>query len=375
MPINKDALALVAKVNKQLGDPGAVVLASDMRVAKRFPSGSLSLDVALGGGWPGNQWIEIVGKESHGKTAVVLKTIAANQEIDPTFTTLWIAAEHYDSDQAAALGVNNSMVIVHSTQTMEEAYTAMLEFAKSRTVDCIVLDSYPALIAAEENEKEMDEATMALGARLTGKFFRKAGSATRRSLVDDDRPLLGIIINQYRDAIGQFSPHGTPKTTPGGNAKNYAFYVRVECRRDEYIQEARPGKGKINVGQVIKVKTIKNKSAAPQQVASLDFYFRDAPVLGFKRGEIDVVKELVTMGILLDVIERKGPWFKFAEKQWQGKDALVADLRQDMDLREHLDKAVRLAAEHIDEAYSISEEDVAAAETSGKRQVSRGRTA
>jgi recombination protein RecA len=368
--ISKDTLAIVAKVNKTLGE-GAVVLASDMHVAKRFPSGSLSLDLALGGGWPGNQWVEVIGKESHGKTAVVLKTISANQALNPDFTTLWIAAEHYDSDQARALGVDNTRVIVHSTQTMEEAYTVMLDFASSRAIDCTVLDSYPALIPSEEAEKDMDESTMALGARLTGKFFRKAGQATRRSLVEDDRPHLGIIINQYRDAIGQFSPHGTPNTTPGGKAKNYAFYTRVEVKRDEWIQEARPGKGKINVGQVIKVKTIKNKSAAPQQTASIDLYFRDAPVLGFRRGDIDVVKELVTMGILLDVIQRKGPWFNFGERKWQGKDPLMAELRQDADLREEVDKAVRIAAEHVDEAYSISDDDMALAETSGERRVRR----
>ena len=120
-----------------------------------------------------------------------------------------------------------------------------------------------------------------------------------------------------------------------------------------------------------KVKTIKNKSAAPQQTASFDFYFRDAPVLGFKRGEIDVVKEMVTMGILFDVIERKGPWFSFAGERWQGKDAMTAELRQNLDLQEHLDKEVRLAAEHVDDAYTITEEAVAEAATAGKRQVAR----
>lgn len=381
MAVNAEALALAAKINKAQGE-GTVVIASDMRIAKRFTSGSLSLDVALGGGWPGNQWVEVIGMESHGKTAIVLKTIAANQRVDPDFTTLWIAAEHYDTDQAEALGVDNSRVVVIPTQAMEFAFQTMLEFAAARAVDCIVLDSYPALVPDEEADKDMDEAVMALGARLFGKFFRKAGAATKRSLSDpDDRPILGIVINQYRDAIGQFSPHGTPKTTPGGKAKNFAFYVRVEVKRDEFIDEARPGKGKVRVGQVIKVKTIKNKSAAPQQVATVNFYFRDAPNLGFLRGDYDVVKELFTMGLLFDVIERRGAYFQFDNGEvgedgkpryrWQGKDSMIAALREDLTLQDEIRDAVMSEASKTDAERSITEADVDAAESAGKRKVSR----
>jgi recombination protein RecA len=379
LSVNKEALALLAKINKT--HPGAVCFASEMRVAKRFTSGSLSLDIALGGGWPGNQWVEVIGRESHGKTFIVYKTLAANQKKDPNFTCLWVAAEHYDTDQAEALGVDNDRVIVVPTQAMEFAYQTMLDFATSRSVDMIVLDSYPALIPDEESEKDMDEATMALGARLTGKFFRKSGAATKRSMTDpDDRPLLGIVINQYRDAIGKFSPHGTPTTTPGGNAKNYAFYTRVEVRRDEWIQESRPGKGKVNVGQVIKVKTIKNKSAAPQQVATIDAYFRSAPYLNFARGDFDTTKEIMIMGILFDVIKRAGAYYEVDNGEyddrgkpvlrWHSKENTLAAIREDLDLQEFLYEKVLAASQHADER-SISEDDLTAAENSGTKKVSR----
>src|SRR5213076_1488749 len=121
MGLNTEALALAARINKELGE-GAVIVASDMRVPKTFTTGSLSLDIALGGGWPGNQWSEIIGKEGYGKTAITLKTIAANQRINPDFSTLWVAAEHYDTRQAKALGVDNSRVVVVSTQDMVVAY-------------------------------------------------------------------------------------------------------------------------------------------------------------------------------------------------------------------------------------------------------------
>lgn len=370
MAINKETAALAAKINKALGED-AIVVASDMHIPKTFTSGSLSLDIALGGGWPGNQWIEIIGRESNGKTAITLKTIAANQEADPEFTTLWVAAEHYDKEQAAALGVDNSRVVVVSTQDMVVAYDSMLQFAEARAVDCIVLDSYPALIPPEEEQKNMDEVQVALGARITGKFFRKAGSASRRSMTDgEDRPFLGIIINQYRDKIGGFSPMGTPQTTPGGNAKNYAFYTRVEVKRDEYIDEKVPGKDmKVKVGQTIKVKTVKNKQAPPQQVASIDFYFRDAPLLGFKRGEYDVVKEVLTLGLVYDLIERRGAYFMYGDNKWQGRDAMLQAFREQPDLLAALDAEVRQIA--VKGGRDLAEDTVSAAESAGKRTVKR----
>lgn len=370
MGLSTEAVSLAAELNKRLGE-GSVVLASDMRVARRYTSGSLSLDVALGGGWPGNQWAEVLGMESHGKTAVVLKTIAANQVTDPDFSTLWIAAEHYDVDQASALGVDNSRVVVVPTQEMEVAYETMLQYAKARAVDCIVLDSYPALIAKEEEDKSMDEAVMALGARLTGKFFRKAGAATRRSLILEERPMLGFIINQYRDKIGAFAPHGTPKTSPGGNAKNYAFYVRVEVNRDEWIEQALPGKGKVKVGQKIKVRTIKNKSAAPQQIAYLDFYFRDAPILGFSRGDYDLTKELVAMAVVYDVITRGGATFSFAGHKWKGKDAMFEAIRHDVALRNQISDQVRDVALDPLRMMGVTETDLSTADAVGVRTIHR----
>lgn len=371
MSINLNAQALQARVNKRWGD-GSLVPAAELAVARRFTSGSLSQDMALGGGWPGNHWVEIFGKESHGKTAVVLKTIAANQAVDPSFTTLWVAAEHYDIEQAAALGVDNTRVLLAPTQQMEAAYQIMLDAAEARAADCIVLDSYPALIPDEEAEKDMDDFVVALGARLTGKFFRKAGKATHRAA--DERPMLGIIVNQPRVDVGGYSPHGPAMTTPGGWAKNFAFYVRVQVSRDDYIYETRPGKGKTAVGQVIKTKTVKNKSAAPQRVASVDFYFEDALTTGFRRGEYDTVKEIVTMGVLYDAITRAGAYFRFGQQQWLGRDAMVEGLHQDPALRAEVTRTV-LAALGTPVQRRLGETDLAAAQNVGTKRVRRNDTA
>jgi recombination protein RecA len=363
-----DTEALMAKINKAFGENTAI-RAADLAIARRFTTGTLALDVALGGGWPGNRWVEVIGKESAGKTAVVLKTIAANQRSDPDFSAMWIAAEEYDVDQATALGVDNDRVAVVPTQEMEFAFETMLTAAESRAVDMIVLDSFPALIPNEEDEKAMDEFTTAMGARLMNKFTRKAGKATKRDATGTERPVLGIIINQYRDKIGGFARFGVPQTTPGGHGKDYFFYARLDVARDEYITEKRPGiPDPVKVGQTIKLRTIKNKSAAPQQVASVDFYFRGAPYLGFARGEYDLAKEYFTMGVLFGVIKKGGAWFYYGEDKWQGKDKAMQAIREDRSLQEEIAAEVLIAAKNPKLVDQISSDQIDNAESSGTRR-------
>lgn len=322
----------MAQMNKQLAKDGKPLLisASDMVVAKKFTSGLLSLDVALGGGWPGNQWVEVYGKESNGKTSIVLHTIATNQALDPNFTTFWVASEHYDMEWAEKNGIDNSRVIVLSTSNMELAYQAILDAANSHEFDCIVLDSYPALAASEEEDKTMDQNTMTLGARRTGQFFRKVGGS-----FDNERPYIGFFINQLRDAVGSFSSYGTPTTTPGGKAKNYAFYQRILVSRDDWIEEKVDGLGKVKVGQTNKYLMEKNKAAAPKAVAMGDFYFLDS-VKGFHPGEFDRVRDIITMAVLFKVVKRGGAWYNYEEYKWQGRDAMEEEIRSNMELQEEI---------------------------------------
>ena len=363
-----DTEQLINRINKDFGAYTSI-RASNLAVPKRFTSGSLALDVALGGGWPAGQWVEVVGKESSGKTAITFKTVAANQAIDEEFETVWLAAEAYDVDQAAALGVDNSRVTVIPTQEMELAFELMLETAASKAVDLVVLDSYPALIPGEEAEKAMDEFTTAVGARLFNKFARKAGQATRRASDGSERPLLGIIVNQYRDKIGTFSRYGVPQTTPGGHGKNYFFYTRLDVARDEYITEKRPGiPDPVNVGQKIKFRTLKNKSAAPQQTASVDFYFRGAPYLGFNRGDYDIGKEYFTMGVLFRIIKKGGAWYSYGDYKWQGKDKVLVDIRGDASLQEAIATEVLDAAKNPKLVDQVLPENIERAEEDGTRR-------
>ena len=334
--INDEAKKIAAQLNKRFGE-NVVVVGSDIRadLIPRITSGSTTLDYVLGGGFPGNQWNELVGEASHGKTAVALKTIAANQKLNPDHTTVWVAAEQWVPEYAAMCGVDTNRVIVIETNIMEEAYDAVIAFAESKSIDAIVIDSLPALSPKPEMEKNMDEMTVGRGALLTNKFFRVVGSAIKRSLVEDERAVLGIVINQYRMKIGVM--HGDPRTTPGGEGKNYAFFTRCEVRRDEWI-EIGPSGNKTRVGQVIKVRSLKNKTAPPQRVAFFDFYF--APGGDCAPGEYDFAKEIAAMSVLNDIVERKGAWYYYGERKWQGTDALIASIREEIELKEELAKKV-----------------------------------
>jgi recombination protein RecA len=334
--MNDEALKVVAQLNKRFGD-NVVVRAADIRsdIIPRITSGSTTLDFVLGGGFPGNQWNELVGESSHGKTAVALKTIAANQALNPNFTTVWVAAEQWVPEYAEMCGVDSDRVIVIETNVMEEAYDSVIAFAESKSVDAIVIDSLPALSPSPEMAKNMDELTIGRGAMLTNKFFRVVGSAMKRSLVEDERAVLGIIINQYRMKIGVM--HGDPRTTPGGEGKNYAFFTRCEIRRDEWV-EVGSGTNKLRVGQTIKVRTLKNKTAPPQRVAYFDFYF--APGGECKPGEYDFAKEIAAMSVLHEIIERKGGWYYYGDRKWQGTESVIASIREEVDLKEELAKKV-----------------------------------
>lgn len=323
-----------ARMNKKLGSQ-LVVPASELLIPRRFTSGSFAFDAALGGGYPANQMVEVIGPSSAGKTFTTLKCISANQALDPDFQTLWVAGEHFDKDQAEALGVDLNRVTLVRTQVMEHALESLIDGIDCQEFDCTVLDSYPALVPSDEAAKGMDEFVMASGAKVLNKFIRKVGPAMTRAIDGSDRPFFGIFINQWRDKIGVM--YGDPRTTPGGKGKDYFFYIRVELSKDgDFIKEKRPGQGEVKVGQTVKLKTVKNKSAAPQQVATVDLYFADAPSLGFKRGDYNVAKEFADIGISLGLITRAGAWYRYGGQQWQGMNGLTDALRADSLLQEAL---------------------------------------
>ena len=350
MALTAEVLKVAAQLNKKHGD-GTVIMANEAMLPKRITSGSLTLDVVLGGGWPVNQWTEIIGEASHGKTAIALKTVAANQAKDPNFTTVWVAAEPFDVEYAQMCGVDTNRVILVETNVMEEAYEAVIQFCETKGVDLIILDSLPALVPTTEEEKSMDESTVGRGALLTNKFFRKVLRATKRSLTEEERGITCIMINQFRMKIGVM--HGDPRTTPGGLGKDYAMAIRCEVKRGDWL-EVGTGESKRRSGQTIKVRTIKNKTFPPQQTAYVDFWFAEGGPID--RGDYDAGKEIVALSILNGIVERKGAWFFYGERKWQGAQSLVDSIREEIDLKEELSKAVMDTLKGVP-PLSFSEDD------------------
>lgn len=270
-----------------------------------------------------------------GKTTLVLHTIAANQKRDPEWEVWWLAAEPFSPSLARMFGVDMNRVHVHDTNAMEDGYDAILAIAEERLVDCIVIDSISTLIPSREAENDSGQIAVGLGALLTNQFFRKQGSATRRSLIEADRPITGFVVNQWRQMIGSY---GDPKTTPQGKGKDFAFWTIVEVIRQDWIKQ-----GEEPIGQQIKVRTKKNKGARPMRVALMDTYFEHHVVDGeilHRAGEFDILQEVVDVGIMYNVIRSAGAWYYYGEEKWNGRAAVRIAVKESAELAEAITKEV-----------------------------------
>ena len=339
---------LAAEVNKKM-KATVLILGSEARQEVPHTStGILAYDLALGGGWAENQWNEIVGLESSGKTAICYGAIAANQALNPDFIALWVAAEEYVPSYAASFGVDLSRLWVVETNEMEPALDLVIKAIANRAVDMVVIDSIPAMVTATEMGKNMDEPSVATGAQILSRFFKKVATAQRRSLTEEDRGCTMIAINQWRDKIGVM--FGDPRTTPGGKAKNYYFFTRTEVTNGEWIKESSSIEDR--VGQTIKMRVFKNKTYRPQQIAQVDFYFADTKSGAFKMGQFDTIKDIVNVCLSLGVIERRGATYSFMEHTWRGKDCattiIPAAVREDLDLQKLLTDAAFAAVAEKD---------------------------
>lgn len=344
---------IAEEIKKKFGE-GILIKGSDIKQeVPHTTTGVLAFDLALGGGWAANQWNEIIGEESSGKTAIAYRTIAANQANNPEWLALWVAAEEYVPEYAASFGVDLDRLWVVETNEMESALELVLKAVENRAVDCVVLDSLPALVTETEVNKAMDEASVATGAQILSRFFKKCAKAQRRSMTEEDRSCTMIAINQWRDKIGVM--FGDPRTTPGGKAKNYYYFARVEVRRDEWISEG--SKLDTRVGQTIKMRVIKNKTYRPQQIAQADFYFADT--YGFRKGEFDTVKDVVNVALALELFEGR---YKFdgeriASKKEELYDAVRQDLGLQRKLREAAHRAVFNAPQSVPTTTESGEDD------------------
>lgn len=317
------------QIEKQFGT-GAIMRLGEQKHAdvEFISSGALSLDLALGGGYPKGRIIEIYGPESSGKTTLTLHAIAECQRNGGT--AAFIDAEHaLDPAYARRLGVDTNNLLISQPDNGEQALEIVDTLVHSNAVDLVVVDSVAALTPQAEIEGEMGDSHMGLQARLMSQALRKLTAIISRSKATV------IFLNQIRMKIGVM--FGNPETTTGGNALKFYASVRMDIRRTGQIKV-----GEDVIGNRTKVKVVKNKIAPPFRNAEFDIMYNE----GISRTG-DVLDLAVTHG----VVDKAGAWFAYKDgKIGQGREAAKSYLKENPKTLEEIDKTVRqkVAAEQAE---------------------------
>src|SRR5437763_75972 len=314
--------AAISQIEKSYGKGSIMRLGSrDVLVpVSVIPSGCLSLDAALGvGGFPRGRVIEVYGPESGGKTTLTLHIIAEAQKLGGQ--AAFIDAEHaLDPVYARKLGVDVDNLLVSQPDNGEQALEIAETLIRSGGVDVVVVDSVAALVPKAELEGEMGEPQMGLQARLMSQALRKL-----TGIVSKSRTCL-IFINQIHKKIGVM--FGNPETTTGGRALKFYASMRVDIRRIQAIKE-----GDKVVGSRTRAKVVKNKVAAPFREAEFDILYGEG---GSREGD------LIDLGVDKGVLEKSGTWISFGgERMGQGRENARVFLKENTDIREKLENALR----------------------------------
>lgn len=310
----------VGQIEKQFGKGAIMRYGEASRVqVQTIPTGSISLDIALGGGVPKGRIIEIYGPESSGKTTLSYHVIAESQKNGGM--AAFIDAEHaLDPEYAKNIGVDIDKLLISQPDTGEQALEIAETLVRSNAIDVLVIDSVAALVPRAEIEGEMGDSHMGLQARLMSQALRKLTGAISKSQTTV------IFINQIRMKIGVM--FGNPETTAGGQALKFYSSVRMDIRRSEQIKD-----GENVIGNHVRVKIVKNKVAAPFKTAEFDIMYNEGI-----SGAGDVLDLSVKDGLL----DKSGAWYEYdGTKIGQGREAAKQYLRDNPKVYETLSKALR----------------------------------
>ena len=321
---------VLADIEKQFGK-GAIMKLGEQKNMEIdvVPSGSISLDIALGvGGYPKGRIIEIYGPESSGKTTFALHAIAEVQKTGGR--AAFIDAEHsLDPVYASNLGVNIDELLLSQPDTGEQALEICDALVKSEAVSIVVIDSVAALVPQAEIDGEMGDSHVGLQARLMSQALRKlSGSINKTNTIV-------IFINQLREKVGVM--FGNPETTPGGKALKYYASVRLDIRRGEQIKN-----GADVIGNRTVIKVVKNKVAPPFKTATVDIMYGEG---------VSQNGELVDLASDAGIIEKSGAWYSYkGEKLAQGRENVKLLFKSNQDFKGEIESLVR-------EHYGIKKKD------------------
>lgn len=311
----------LAQIERQFGK-GAVMKMGERGnvLVEVIPTGSISLDIALGiGGLPRGRIVEIYGPESSGKTTLALHAIANAQKAGGI--AAFIDAEHaFDAEYAKKLGVDIDALLVSQPDTGEQALEIMDMLIRSGALDIVVVDSVAALVPRAEIEGEMGDSHMGLQARLMSQALRKITGALHQSKTT------AIFINQLREKIGVF--FGSPETTTGGKALKFYASIRMDIRRIETLKD-----GQEAVGNRTRVKVVKNKMAPPFKQAEFDILYG----VGISREG-----SLLDLGVEIGIVKKSGSWYTYEGDQLgQGKENSRNFLLDNPDLANDIESRIR----------------------------------
>ena len=321
---NKALGLALETIEKQFGKGSIMKLGEAHRVnVETVPTGSLSLDIALGGGIPKGRIIEVYGPESSGKTTLTLHAIAEIQRQGGS--AAFIDAEHaLDPAYAKRLGVDTDNLLISQPDNGEQALEITETLVRSNAVDLIVVDSVAALVPRAEIEGEMGDSHMGLQARLMSQALRKLTGVINRSNTTV------IFINQIRMKIGVM--FGNPETTTGGNALKFYASVRMDIRRISQIKQ-----GDEVIGNRARVKVVKNKIAPPFRQAEFDIMYNK----GISRSG-----DIIDLAVQNGIVEKSGAWFAYADnKIGQGREAAKAYLEENPSVMEEIAGKIRQTAD------------------------------
>ncbi|MEX0878020.1 MAG: recombinase RecA [Candidatus Spechtbacterales bacterium] len=285
---------------------------------ERISTGSISLDIALGGGVPKSRITEVYGPESSGKTTLTLHVIAEAQKKGGLCA--FIDAEHaLDPEYAKRIGVKMKDLLISQPDSGEQALDIVESLVRSGSLDLIVIDSVAALTPRAEIEGEMGDQQIGLQARLMSKALRKLTAIAQKS----DTAI--IFINQIRMKIGVM--FGNPETTTGGNALKFYSSVRIEVRQSAKIKS-----GEEIIGNRVKSKVVKNKTAPPFRTAEFDIFYNEG---------ISYLSDLVNAGVKYDVVKRSGAWFSYGDqKLGQGIEGAKEFLKDNSKVAKEIEREI-----------------------------------